>query len=59
MLDGYWKCIWEILMPVMPLIECYASKLTDLGIKLQKLYKIIYLEITLYCRQNYDGVLGS
>lgn len=41
MLNGYWQVIWEILMPVMPLIEVFASKLTDLG----KIFRNPYIVI--------------
>lgn len=30
-LGPYWDNILEILLPVMPLLECYASKSTSLG----------------------------
>lgn len=42
MLNAYWPVIWEIIMPVMPLIQCYASKQSDLGTRFQKIYKNIY-----------------
>lgn len=45
MLNGYWQVIWEILMPVMPLIEVFASKLTDLG----KIFRNPYIVPNITC----------